>query len=524
MKPLTKKRATPKGQTPKPMANPYTFPAPIKGWWLANNLAAPEPVSALKLDNWVCTTTGIRARGGKKRYATLDGGVTALFTYSSGAAQRLFAATASTIFDISTIADPVTVPASAITGQTSGIYSTVQFGTAGGDFMIVCNGTNAVRNYDGTTWTTPAITVATSSTLSAVWSYASRVFFVQGGTLSAWYLPVDSIAGAAVQFSMTGIFGKGGSLLFGARWSLNAGDGLDDKCVFVTTEGEVAVYEGINPSVAADWRRVGVYQLPKPMGRNAFIQAGGDLLIATEVGLIPLSAAIKTDIGAIEGAAASRAITPYWQRRSREIGAVGWEIIKSANQNYMVVSQPDAVDPTCLVIALQTGAWSRFTGWDTQCLGYYNGVGYFGSANNRIYQMEVGGSDDSDLYTCSYLGQFEDLGAPGAQKTILQARTVLVQSFASKPQLTFQMDYNETLATAPSSAANTTTSAWDGAVWDTGTWDTEDATTVATERVAIGRTGYVAAPALQVTYGVTPTPSLALVSIDVQFAVGAIVA
>lgn len=524
MIPRPKKRASPKGQTPKAAANPYTFPAPIKGWWLSSNLATPEPASALQLDNWVCTTTGIRARGGKNLYATLDGAVKSLFTYMSGANAKLFGATAAKIFDVSAIGDPLAVPTASITGQTSGIYSTVQFGTAGGDFLVIANGTDAVQNFDGTTWTTPSITGATSSTFSATWSFASRVFFVEKDTQSAWYLPVDSIAGAATEFSLSGIFTKGGSLLFGAKWSLDAGDGLDDKCVFISTEGEVAIYEGTNPSSAADWRRVGLYQIPKPMGRKAFVQAGGDLLIATEVGLIPLSAAIKTDLGAIEGLAASRPITPYWQRRSRELAGAEWEVMKSAKANYMVISQPDSIDPSCLVVGLQTGGWSRFTGWDTQCLGYFDGVGYFGSADSLIYQMEVGGSDEGALYTCTYLGQFESLGAPGQQKTILQARPILVQSSDSNSQLTFQVDYNETLAGPPSSPPDTTTSAWDGALWDTGTWDSADAAIVAVEWVSVGRTGYVAAPALQVTYGITPTPSLALVAIDVQFSVGAIVA
>ncbi len=524
MIPRPKKRASPKGDTPKSPATATTLPAPIKGWWLSSNLATPEPASARLLDNWVCTTTGIRARGGKSLYATLDGAVTSLFTYRSGAIEKLFAATGTKIFDVTSVGSPTVVPASSITGQTSGIYSTVQFGTAGGDFLIIANGTDSVRNFDGTTWTTPGITAVTSSTLSAVWTFASRVFFVEKGTQSAWYLPVDSIAGAAVEFSLSGIFGKGGTLLFGAKWSLDAGDGLDDKCVFVSSEGEVAIYEGTNPSSAADWRKVGIYQMPKPMGRKAFIQAGGDLLIATDVGLIPISAAIKTDIGAIESAAVSAPITPYWQERSRELSATEWEIIKSPSANIMVVSQPDSATPTCLVVGLQTGAWSRFTGWDTQCMALSADVGYFGSADSLIYQMEVGGSDNGALYTCAYLGQPESLGAPGQQKTVLQARPVLLQSTVSDPQLTFQVDCNETLSGQPSSATTGASSAWDGALWDVDVWDSVGSSSISATWVAIGRTGYVVAPELQVTYGVTPTPDLALVAIDVQYTVGAVVA
>ena len=389
MIPRQKKRASPKGETPKQTATEASLPAPVKGWWLSSNLSTPEPASARVLDNWVCTTTGIRVRGGGSLYATLDAAVTSLFVYMAGTNKKIFAATATKIFNITSVT-PTVVPTADITLQTSGIYSTVQFGTAGGNFLVIANGTEAVRNYDGTTWTTPAITGATSSTLSAVWTYANRLFFVQRDTQTAWYLPVDSIAGVATSFSLAGIFTRGGSLLFGARWSLDAGDGLDDKCVFVSTEGEVVIYEGTNPNVAADWRKVGNYQMPRPMGRKSFTQAGGDLLIATEVGLIPVSAAIQKDIGAIEGAAVSQPISPYWQKRARELAGTSWEIIKSPTANYMVVSQPSSTTPTCLVANLQTGAWSRFTGWDTQCLTLFNDVGYFGSTNFLVYHWKSG--------------------------------------------------------------------------------------------------------------------------------------
>ncbi|TIR78102.1 MAG: hypothetical protein E5X19_32465, partial [Mesorhizobium sp.] len=75
--------------------------------------------------------------------------------------------------------------------------------------------------------------------LSFVWTYRSREFFIEKNTLTAWFLPVDAISGAASDFSLAGVFQKGGSLLCGGTWSLDAGDGVDDKCVFISTKGEV---------------------------------------------------------------------------------------------------------------------------------------------------------------------------------------------------------------------------------------------------------------------------------------------
>ncbi|MFK5282932.1 hypothetical protein ACI3PL_25530, partial [Lacticaseibacillus paracasei] len=73
-------------------------------------------------------------------------------------------------------------------------------------------------------------------------------------------------------------FPKGRDAAIWGQVSMDAGDGLDDKCVFVSSEGEVAVYEGTNPGSAADWRKAGVYQITRPLGQNAKVSAGGDLL------------------------------------------------------------------------------------------------------------------------------------------------------------------------------------------------------------------------------------------------------
>lgn len=517
--------------TPKPIDKPYNFPAPIRGWVLNENLATPSPASARVLDNWFPTTTGIRARGGARRYASLGSAVTSMFTYKAGATERMFAATASSVFDISSIVDPNAVPAAAFTGQTSGYYSTQPFGTAGGNFLYAVNGTDPARLFDGATWTqitgvsTPAITGVTTSLLSQVWSYANRLFFVEKNTLNAWYLPVDSIGGAAAKFSLAGVFQQGGSLLFGARWSLDAGNGLDDKCLFVTDKGEVAVYEGTNPASAADWRLAGLYTMRRPLGLNAYMQAGGDLLIATEAGLIPVSSAIKKDIAALELDAVSRAITPYWQQQAALI-TKPWEVLKLSLKNMMVVSQPKDGDSVGSVIVanLQTGAWARFTGWPATCMAEYGGVGYFGTDAGRVFIMEAGGSDDGTIYTCVYLGQHDTMGVGPVEKTLSQMRPTFRAGHAISYAISAKVDYDETLSAPPSSVANFTTSSWDSGVWDTAKWDDGTVTAVAPYWNAIGRSGFTIAPELQMSFGVTPTPLVELVGIDATFSTGTFVA
>lgn len=519
------------GQPPQPApSQSFTFPAPVRGWILNENLATVQPAGARILDNWLCTPTGVRPRGGSVKHATLTGPVTALFAYNS-TTDAFFGATADAIFTITSPADPEVALTATITGQTSGDYSTAQFGTAGGDFLYAVNGTDDPQLFNGTTWTaidgasTPAITGVTTSGLSQVWSFANRLFFVQGGTMVAWYLPVDSIGGAANSFSLAGVFRKGGALLFGTAWSQDSGAGLDDKCIFVSTEGEVAVYAGTNPGSAADWALQGIYAMPKPLGKNAYTQAGGDVLIATEVGLIPVSAAIQNDLAALESKAVSRPITPYWQFQARTI-ASGWQLVKAQRRGIMYISQPDTsgVSSTALAVNLLTGAWSRCTGWDTRCMGYYADNAYFGAGDDCVYLMDTSGSDAGAIYTALFLGQHEHLGVYGLQKTVLQMRAMFQVGSPINPQLSALPNFSEATSSPPSSAAEYTTDEWDSGLWDSATWDADAVLESSANWVGVGVTGSVIAPELQLTFGVTPTPQVELVAIDVEFRSGAMVA
>ena len=480
----------------------------------------------MKSKSWICTTTSARVRGGTAEHVDLGSEVTSLFTYQSGGAQTFFGATEFTISDITATNTPV----SAVTGQTGGDYSTEQFGTAGGDYLYAVNGEDDAQLFDGATWvavddvSTPAITGVTTADLSVVWSFANRLFFIEKGTLVVWYLPVDSIGGAASSFSLAGVFKRGGSLLFGATWSLDAGDGLDDKCVFVSTEGEVAVYEGTNPGDANNWRKAGVYRLPKPLGQKAYMQAGGDLLLAVESGLVPISEAIQRDEAALEVAAVSRNITPLWQAQVALTTSNNWQIAKWPRENIMIVSQPDDPENTCLVANLKTGSWSRFTGLDTKCLGFFDDSAFFGSTSGKVYRFESGGSDDGTNYTCTYVGLHEGMGRPGLEKTVAQVRAIIQHSAPINPLVTVQMDYEVGPSQAPSALPDAGDfGAWDLSNWDEAFWDSGGRLQTRAIWSSVGRTGYTVAPEVQLTFGTVGKPDVELVSIDASYHVGALV-
>jgi hypothetical protein len=251
-------------------AEAKTFLAPVKGWIQSENLAASTPNGASVLENFRPTTRGIVPRGGSSRHATITTKCVSLMVWSSGGTAKLFGTNDSSIFNITSPVDPLTPPAADVTGLASGFFSSTMFAVAGsGDYLVAVNGTDDRRLYNGSTWaTTPAITGVASNTLSHVWAFKNRLFFIQKNTLNAWALEVDTIGGAATQISLSGIFKRGGVLLFGETWSLDSGDGLDDLCVFATSNGEVALFSGTDPGNASAWELSGRYDIGKPLGQN----------------------------------------------------------------------------------------------------------------------------------------------------------------------------------------------------------------------------------------------------------------
>jgi hypothetical protein len=531
-----------------------SFIAPVRGWVDNANLAAPQPGEAKVLENFFPTEKGIRARGGAARHATVGAKLVASFiTYVSGGTRKLFAASAGAIYDITSPVESGVPPAPAVSGMTADYYSFVQFANAGGQNVVAVNGADLHLVYNGASWAvnTPAITGVSSALLSHVFSFKSRLFFVQKNSLFAWYLPVDSLGGVAQSLSLAGAFRNGGVVLFGATWSLDAGDGLDDKCVFFSSNGEVVVFQGSNPGDANDWSIVGRYDLAVPMGQNATMQAGGDLLVCTIDGLVPLSAAVSKDRGAISLASISRNIEPAWKFTALNRATRPWEMVKWVEKNMAIIATPSTIgsatvesqwgfgywgtaiwgggtanyplqETQCYVINLLTGAWARYTGWDAHCLAYHDGRVFFGTSDGRVMQAEVGGSDDGRIYECRYAGAFEILSGLGT-KHLLQAQDTWTYQRDFSSRLTFSTDYELEWPAAPNAIASAEQDVWDQGRWDNAKWDSFGTDRIRKEWHSIGRTGQSAAPVVQITCGGLGAPAAELALITLTYENGGVV-
>lgn len=370
---------------------------------------------------------------------------------------------------------------------------------------------------------------ADTNELSHVSAYRNRLFFVKKDTMEVYYLPVGSITGALGLINMAGIFTRGGAVLMTATWSMDAGDGLDDKFVVVSTEGEFAVFQGSNPGDANDWQMVGRYDMTKPMGMKAIMRAGGDLLVATLEGLVPISQAINKDPAALSMAAVSANIQPDWLNAAIDRQALPWEILKWSRKNMMLVLTPttseDETEHYCFPCNIETGAWAKFTGWDTRCGEIFNDWAYVGTGDGRVMQIDIGGDDDGDIYVARYAGNWDPMGAIGILKDVKQARATFLTATDILPQISVSTDYKINLPSPPNAPVlSDTPSLWDVGRWDQATWDagSEKSTRVFGWR-SIGRSGYAIAPQLQMTQSGSVQPTAELVEMTMTWESGGLV-
>lgn len=461
---------------------PLVFPGPTLGLVTAADIASQTSGAATVLENWLPTLTGARVRGGCTKWGlAADGGpIISAFRYIYGPIEQLFMATETAIYDMSAPALPPDMTAAIVSGLTSGEWCTFQHTNAGTSYLVCLNGTDARRIYNGLTWsTTPALTfpdATTSADLNFGWVFKNREFFLKNGSLDAYYLnDLYNIGGETSVFPLGGVMKDGGSLLSGFSWSVESGDGPNEYCVFLSTEGEVAVYAGSNPGNANDFSLVGVYKIARPLGKNAWIKSGGDVLIATVDGLTPLSQAFQRDRQQLTLVSASRQIADLWKAAAAATGS-GWTLTLWPEQNLVFVCFPDnpAVPDTTFVFNTQTGKWAIITNWQANCYATHQKSLFFGSSDGLAWHGDFSGSDDGMAFRAVYLSHFNPGQGFGIEKEASFGKMRFKSPEKPKALLFARADMDVSIPPYAVVTLNTVgSSEWDVAQWDEAQWDAE---------------------------------------------------
>lgn len=448
------------------------IPAPVRGWRSDEGAAREQPGAASRLINWVPEADAVRIRRGYSSHGTgMTDDVETLMVYTSGSATKLFAAAGTVIYDVTSAG----AGSSSLTSLTSARWSWTNMSTSGGKFLVIANGVDTVRQYSGSAWSAPTITgVSNEEDLIFVWQHKQRLWFIQKTSTKAWYLPVDSIAGAATEFEIGSLFRMGGRLIAGATWSRDTGDGMDDLNVFVTSEGQAAIYSMSDPSDPSTLSLAGVYFVGKPIGDRCLYQLGGELLVITYSGVVPLSKVIEIDASRIDAAALSGPVRVDYANAARSYGAyTGWQLVSYPKTNLLILNIPIIQGSTAkqYVMNLLTGAWAEWKAINALCWAVFNENLYFGDTNGVVYKADVGSADNSAAITAEMILTFSQLGAKGRQKHIGIVRPNVEANVASRGTVYPLADYKTSNGTDISGdVADSSVPLWDTALWDDAIW------------------------------------------------------
>lgn len=270
------------------------------------------------------------------------------------------------------------------------------------DRLFFVNGTDNPQVYNGSAvsgivWAGSGLT---DNNLVNIALVRNRLWFCEVNQAWVWYANVGQITAASnlTKFDLGQIAGGGFCMAVGS-WSVtDAGDGADDLTVFVMSTGEIIVYQG---DPATTFSLVGKYMGAPPVGRQCLVKVGGELVIITRQGFLPVSAAVRRGAGK---ALDLSGIDP-WGKVAPGVAADavldgsngGWHGALHLGIFYGNVPQTEGAISKQWVLNTRAGdggAWTNYTKWNASQFAVLGSDLYFGHQTGGKV-MKVTGSTDN---------------------------------------------------------------------------------------------------------------------------------
>lgn len=483
---------------PPPAMETAPIPAAIGGL----NAIAPggelPPSDAFVLYNMIAAEYGLRTRLGSREWCTGltgagDNYVRSILPFTgsaaNGAQNKLFATTSSGIWDVtSSSASPSSVLSFGITSGRAGHGVCTVHVTAGGHFLLYADEANGLHVYSESAGTWAAVAMGAGgaqisgidpTSFAFVTIFKGRVWAIPANTADLWYSATGSIYGAYTKFALGTKLKAGGPLVGAWSWTYDGGAGLDDRLVVVSKGGDVPIYAGTDPSTADKFGLVGVWNVgDMPEGRELATDYGGELLLLTRMGILPLSKLVSGKASLESEYATAKISNLFNAAMLSKATTAGWTMRLHPEENALMVTVPEAegTATTQLMMSLGTRSWSRYRDLPVYSNAVFGGQMYFGTVDGKVCINDgyVDGRPLSDptAYTpvqYSGIGAFFNLGN-GRQKQVQLIRPrFLGQSTAPSFEVAarFDFDITELDPVTPGTGGGST---WDSALWDTGVW------------------------------------------------------
>jgi hypothetical protein len=517
--PLKNPRGTPLRAKGRPAAKVAHFSAPLKGLSRAAEINEVDLLLASILTNWIVEDDRITVRPGYRKVGQIAGNppISTVIPYY-GSPQKIMFAAAGQMWDLAgnNIAG--------ISSAGSDSWAWTSFSNLSAvDYTIMVNGFNGPHSWDGTTFVAESVTAPAGAAwvlpakFDKVISHMNRLWFADSDNLAVYYLPVQQKTGATILLPLNAIFKRGGYIMTMATWSIDGGTGLDDAIAIFTSNGEVAIYSGVDP--ATDFKLVGIFRFDAPMSKESIVNFGGDLYVMVSTGLVPMTTLIRAETEQL-GKADLNVMKDFEDASRNHRADYGWQVILNHHTGHAICNMPVGQGKYQQMVRKMPGQiWAKWTDVPARCWGWLDNHTYFGSDTGGIY---VGGTehltDDGAAINADVRFAWSSYQSV-SKKNFKMVRLYTITDGQPRPFIDLEVDYNNV---QPTNQPEITEGPSGGATWGTATWDVDSWAAATQPKMNWqGVTGFGRVGAARVRVSVTGC-TFSLTGVDVLYELGSL--
>ena len=273
-------------------------------------------------------------------------------------------------------------------------------------------------------------------------------------------------------------------MAFLANWTIDAGEGVDDFLVAVSSNGEVLVYKGTDPSTASTFGKVGTFYVGQvPVGRRGFLQYGGDLVLISANGIYPMSYIPRGGAGMLQASSeeySSKIRSPLGEDLKNSFTMPGWTMALHPSERILIVGVPDYGGKRSrqYVMSASQNQWTRFEGIPAICYGESLSYMFAGTTDGRVLLLFSDPFDNIPYgesvgfaIRCVAFPAFSFFKTPALEKQFMMVRPTFLA--VDPPAYVLQMRTNfslDPLTAATQPSASSTSAKWNTAKWDAAKW------------------------------------------------------
>lgn len=500
-------------------ADTTSLQAPTGGWDAVSALANMPKDRAVTLDNFIPRVGWIEPRRGFKEWATglidVNTPVETVMAYYAPdvADDKLFGVAGTTIYDCTSEGAAVATTETALTSARCQYTTFVN--SSGAVYLVVCNGADNTKIYDGSAWTDITISGPGSDDLIVPYSYQGILWFVEKQSTSVWYFAPGAISGTATAFEVGPYLTLGGYIMTVCSWSVDTRQTVNDYFAIISSRGQVVVYVGTDPASVNTWQLVGVYNLAHPVGRRCAVKIGGDLAIITQDGITSMNTMLLADrTGGVKGSITARILNAVNDAVSHYSNNFGWQFISWPKESLAFLNIPVAENDEAMQFVRNnlTGAWCRFLGINANCWELFGDDLYFGGNDGVVYLYNWDTSDNGEPIVAQVNTAFNYFETRGYAKQFTMVRPIFTTDNFVIPGVGINVNFGQGAIVSTPDPLVTPGAEWDSAVWDDAVWPVESA--VSTDWLSVSGIGNCASIVVKVAVGETGTQDGATIQLQ----------